>query len=100
MTTDTLLLNLCDDHKRAIDRLDGPPETPDDKAQDEIDCALFDEAANLRDQIADTPATTLTGLWAKFRVVSGICEDDAHASYGAELWDSFAHDIERMGEAP
>ena len=97
--TDALLLNLCDDLKRVIDRIDGEPETPDAGAQDEIHCALFDETANLRDQIADTPATTLTGLWAKFRVVSSICEEEAHASYGAELWDSFAHDIERMSEA-
>ena len=53
MTTDTLLLNLCDDHKRVIDRIDGEPETPDAKAQDEIHCALFDETANLRDRIAE-----------------------------------------------
>ena len=106
--TDTLLLNICDALKRAGDyaengesykALDGESyKALDNKAQNEIEDRICDAMRDLENRIAETPATTPEGLRAKFRVFSSLY-GDARERWDSRLWDSFAHDIEHLGDA-
>ena len=98
--TDTLLLNLCDALKRAEDYAENGEsyKALDGESYKAIEDRICDVMHDLENRIAETPATTLPGLQAKFRVFTSLY-GDARERWDSRLWDSFAHDIEHLGDA-